>query len=116
MSPYLFENLRTSLSKIIFKIRSQTLDIKDWQPWKYQNNLCVKCEKWPETMDHFVNCLDYGDQIDLNWREINQNEIEIQIKIGQFIEKRHRIRQTIIEKQEDGQASDSGSSTPGTPL
>ena len=65
----------------MFSLRSKTLDIKDWQPWKYQNNLCVKCEKWPETMDRFVNFLDYGDQIDLNWREINQNQIEIQIKI-----------------------------------
>jgi hypothetical protein len=54
MSPYLVSNKRTELSKIIFKIRSQTLDIKQWQPWKYQNDFCVKCEKYTETMDHFV--------------------------------------------------------------
>ena len=116
MSPYLVSNKRTELSKIIFKIRSQTLDIKQWQPWKYQNYLCVKCEKYTETMDHFVNCEEYGDKIDINWRDIKQNKKEIQIKIGEFIEKRHRKRQEIIEKQEDGQASDSGSSTPGSPL
>ena len=29
------ENERTSLSKLIFQIRSQTMDIKTWQPWKY---------------------------------------------------------------------------------
>ena len=67
-------------------------------------------------MDHFVNCLEYGDQIELNWRDIKQNRLDIQTEIGEFIEKRHRIRQEIIEKQEDGQASDPGSSTPGTPL
>ena len=67
-------------------------------------------------MDHFVNYLEYGNQIDINWRDIKHNKKEIQIKIVEFIEKRHRKRQKIIEKQEDGQASDSGSSTPGTPL
>ena len=77
LSPYLVSNKRTELSKIIFKICSQTLDIKQWQPWKYQNDFCVKCEKYTETMDHFVNCEEYGDKIDINWRGIKQNKKDI---------------------------------------
>ena len=43
-SEYLLDNRNTSLSKIIFSLRSKTYDIKEWQPWKYFNNLCVACE------------------------------------------------------------------------
>ena len=45
MSNYLKDNERTSLSKLIFQIGSQTLDIKSWQPSKYMNKTCVKCEE-----------------------------------------------------------------------
>ena len=52
---------------------------------EYQNDLRVKCEKYIETMDHFVIYLEYGDQIDINWRDIKQNKWEIQITIGELI-------------------------------
>ena len=54
ISSYLAENERTSLSKIIFQIRSQTMDIKTWQPWKYSDKTCVKCEKTEEIMSDDV--------------------------------------------------------------
>ena len=59
MRNYLLENENCSLSKIIFSIRSQTLDIKEWKPWNYKDNLCVKCSIFAETMDHFVTCESY---------------------------------------------------------
>ena len=34
-SEYLLDNRSTTLSRIIFSLRSKTLDIKTWQPWKY---------------------------------------------------------------------------------
>ena len=34
MSKYLWENENRGLSQMIFSIRSQTLYIKEWQPWK----------------------------------------------------------------------------------
>ena len=48
MSKYLDENKRRSLSKLIFSVRSKTLDIKDWCPWKYVDVNCVACGKFPE--------------------------------------------------------------------
>ena len=56
MNEYLLNNESRGLSRIIFSVRSQTLDIKEWQPWKYLDNLCVKCEIYAETTDHFVMC------------------------------------------------------------
>ena len=56
-SNYLLENGSTSLSKIIFSIRSRTFDIKTWLPWKYSDNLCVVCEFKSETMDNFLHAV-----------------------------------------------------------
>ena len=106
------ENERSGLSKIIFSIRSKTLDIKEFHSWKYENNdMCVKCRKVPETMDHFAVCKEYDTEIEPNWRDIYLDNVVRQKEIGNRIEKMMLIRQSIIKKQEDGQAStDSGSS------
>ena len=66
VSEYLLENRNRSLSIIIFSVRSQTLDIKEWKPWKYVVNLCVMCNIYAETMDHFVCCTAYGEETELN--------------------------------------------------
>ena len=52
-SGYLLDNRNTTLSKIIFSLRSRTFDIKNWQQWKYFDNLCVACEIKTETMNYF---------------------------------------------------------------
>ena len=41
LSDYLVENRSINLSRMIFNLRSKTLEIKTWQPWKYFDNLCV---------------------------------------------------------------------------
>ena len=110
MNSYLKENKRKSLSHIIFHIRSKTLNIKEYKPWNYVDNLCVKCEIFSETMDHFVSCKSYQAKTEENWRDIFINDTERQFKIAETIEVRLKIRQEIIDKQEDGLAStDTGS-------
>ena len=66
MSDYLDENKNTNIKQIIFSTRSQTLDIKVWRPWKYSDDVCVKCQLHQETMDHFMTCVEYGEQINCN--------------------------------------------------
>ena len=106
MRDYLLENENCSSSKNIFSIRSQTLDIKEWKPWNYEDNLCVKCSIFAETMDHFVTCESYEENTEKNWREIFQDNVERQKEIGRFIEKRFNRRKVILEKQEAGQTLD----------
>ena len=48
MKNYLLENKNCSLSKIIFNIRSQTLAIKEWKPWNYEDNICVNVQFLPK--------------------------------------------------------------------
>ena len=65
-------------------------------------------------MDHFVICKSYGETLELLWTDIDSECIEKQIEIGRFVQKTHKIRQDLISQQEDGQASTSGSTAPGT--
>ena len=110
---YINENKQTSLTTLIFSIRSRTLDIKEWSSWKYTDLSCVKCDE-TKTMDHFVSCQHYGEKLGLVWTEIDGDNIQKHIQIGTFVQKRHKIRQDLISQQEDGQASTSGSTVPGT--
>ena len=97
MSEYLRENERTSLSKLIFQIRSQTVDIKYWQPWKYNDQSCVKCGKSEETMSHFATCKEYTSEEISNWWDIKQNDAQRKKEIAKLVEKRIRERQTILD-------------------
>ena len=84
MSSYLKENDKTDLSKIIFSIRSGTLDIKKWKPWKYDDNLCVMCDVKEENLKHFMECTEYGNSDDtLVLNNIYTQDTEIQFKIAE---------------------------------
>ena len=87
MSIYLAENERTLLSKLIFQIRSQTMDMKTWQPWKYRDKTCVKCEKTDETMSLISICSAYTSEKITSWWEIKQNNTERKKEIARLVEK-----------------------------
>ena len=111
MSTYLKTNKRKSLTQIIFSIRSKTLNIKEFQPWNYEDNLCVQCEIFAETMDHFCTCKAYNTETEAQWTDIFIDNTERQFEIAQIVEKRLKIRQSILEKEEDGLASTDPGST-----
>ena len=62
ISGYLETDMRTPLSKLIFNVRSKTLNIKDWCPWNYSDLNCVACGKFPEIIDHFTVCKAYRNE------------------------------------------------------
>ena len=106
ISDYLLDNEKNSLSKIVVSIRSQTLSIKEWQPWKYKDNLCIKCEIFAETIDRFVNCYGTATETENNWRDIFTDIVTRQKEIGRYVQKIMKMRQEILDKQEAGQTSD----------
>ena len=109
LSCYLKENENTTLSNIIFSVRSGTLDIKQWNSWSYENNLCLMCELKEETMDHFMDCQAYGTKTeDLKWKDIYKNDTKIQYEIAKEVKKRMDIRR--VKHQESD--SSPGSSAP----
>ena len=56
MRKYLEKNQNTSLSKIIFSVRSGTMDIKIWNEWNYHDTLCVMCASEDENIEHSMTC------------------------------------------------------------
>ena len=74
MSPYLTQNKNASLSKMIFVLRSGTLDIKVWNEWNYEDSLCVMCSLVEENIKHFMTCSTYGEVAwEINFKEIFLN-------------------------------------------
>ena len=115
-SGYLLDNRNTTLSKIIFSLRSRTFDIKNWQQWKYFDNLCVACEVKTETMNHFLTCSAYENvPSESNWEEIKGNDIERQFEIAKKSQTRQKLRRIIIDKYEAGHPlNPPGSRAPGS--
>ena len=52
-------NCNTKLAKLIFKARSQTLDIKSQRKWKYADQICIGCKTLEESGDEIIIC-DYS--------------------------------------------------------
>ena len=71
------------------------------------------CLKTSETMEHFVSCDLYEDTLNIDWNFFLSDNLEEQVIIGKFIEKRHKRRQDKIDQQEAGQDSEPGSTAPG---
>ena len=109
MSEYLKENEKTSLSKIIFLLRSGTLDIKKWNSWKYDDNLCVMCDIKEENITHFLECTEYGNKhIEID--EIYTQNTENQFSIAKQVEERILMRKLKLEAGLDSPTP--GSSAP----
>mgnify|MGYP006924470685 CR=1 FL=1 len=83
--------------------------MKHWLPWLYENDTCIACDKYVETMDHFMSCAAYETQSFVDWKEINGDNTEQIMKIGKVVEKRHTERQKILA----GRAAATDSTAPG---
>ena len=72
-----FRIKNTLVSKTTFAVRSKTLNIKEYNPWSYEDSLCVMCQNELETMDHFVTCVEYGENLKFNWKDIYGENMKI---------------------------------------
>ena len=112
MSKYLEKNENTELSKLIFSVRSGTLDVKEWLPWNYADNICIACKKCEETMNHLMVCDSYKNEACVDWKNVFDDKLDDIFIIGKQIQKRHRERKRLLES-EAGQALDPDSNAPG---
>ena len=110
MSKYLRANDGTDLSKIIFSIRSGTLDIKKWNMWKYFDNLCVMCGKKEENIQHLTECIEYENtDVIHNLEDIYTQDTENSLKLQKMPKYAYRE-----EKLYSRLSSGLDSSTPGS--
>ena len=89
------------LSKLIFKARSKTLDIKMQQKWKYADIICIGCKIREESCDEILLCEKLNNQnrvadnpIDFNW--FFKNTVSDVVKVGLVLENGLKERDKIL--------------------
>jgi hypothetical protein len=104
MQEYLLDgNKNTQLSKIIFKARGRTLDIKCHKKWKFDDVICVGCGKKEETEEEFISCPGLAedsndekkDNVSYSW--FFGDSVSDMVKIAKLVRKRIKIRQKILD-------------------
>ena len=101
MQDYLAEGDRNIVtSKIIFKARGQTLDIKSQKRWKYDDLQCEGCHQNVETGEEILQCEYLGsnvNQVEYSWfySEIVTKQILTGKVMTKKLKKRNLIREGI---------------------
>ena len=97
------ENRNTEVSKIIFKARSLTLDIKLHKKWKYHDKICMGCGVKEENGDELLHCDGFGDgKTDfkqISYSVVFNGSASEMADIGQELRKRLKIQKKISEGQ-----------------
>ena len=87
---------------MIFKARSQTLDIKTQRKWKYTDNLCTGCNVKEETGQEILVCEQFNDKNRTNnesakYSDIySENVIDI-VETGKILQNNLKRRQELLE-------------------
>ena len=101
MQDYLREGDRnTAVSKVIFKARGQTLDIKMQRRWKYDDIPCEGCHKNFESGQEILQCEKLGKNeknIDYTWffSGLVSKQIEAGVTMMKKLKKRKLIREGV---------------------
>ena len=79
--------LNPTHSRIIFQCRSKSLNIKEYQNYKYENGgHCRWCGVVDETLEHVVNCGSSGSKIHNVKESIRGDDILLMKRIAERIE------------------------------
>ena len=99
---YLVEgNKNTEISKVIFKARGGTLDIKTNKKWKYGDELCVGCGKNTETIEEILSCKELCDKNEtlptVSYCWVFGDSVEKMAEVAKVLRKKLKVRQKIID-------------------
>ena len=95
-------NCNKKLSRIIFKARSQTLDIKSQQKWKYADSICIGCKTRVESGEEKMLCdtLNNDNRVaatPINYNWFYRNSVSDIVKAGKILDNGMKVRQRILE-------------------
>ena len=100
MQEYLLNGDRNSaVSKLIFKARTKTLDIKSQKSWKYEDLLCSGCKTNDESEQELFSCKYFGENvknIDYSW--FFSENWEDQVSAGKLLMEKLKIRKKLREE------------------
>ena len=95
-------NCKKNISKLIFKARSKTLDIKTQQKWKYADKICIGCKTKEESGDEILVCenlnKENGDsETPINYNWFYKNTVRDIVKAGLLLDRGLKERDKIVE-------------------
>ena len=76
MSKCLEKNENTESSKLLFSVGSGTLDVKEWLPRNYADNICIACKKCEETMNLLMVCDSYKNEACVDWKKVFDDKLD----------------------------------------
>ena len=88
-----------NVSKLIFKARSKTLDIKVQKKWKYEDITCSGCKVNEESGEETLSCKSFGEndsEIPYSW--FYSESVDKQISVAKLMMKKLKMRQKIREE------------------
>ena len=102
MQEYLLDgNENTELSKLIYKARGRTLEIKAHKKWRYEDNLCVGCGKNDETEEEILSCPGLMDtdetKINISYSWFFGDSVKNKVKVAKIVRKRLKVREKILD-------------------
>ena len=91
-----------NMARLIFKARSQTLDIKTQRKWKYSDIFCIGCESKEETAQEIMTCKVLNNENRTAIHPINYDiffgkNISDKVKAARLIKNGLKRRQMILE-------------------
>ena len=89
----------TSISKVIFKARGKTLDIKTQKRWKYDDLQCTGCNQNMESGEEIMQCEKLGkNQFGAEYSWFYSDLVSKKILAGKVIMKKLQMRKKLREE------------------
>ena len=96
---YLADGDRTDISKLIFKARGKTLDIKLHNKWKYDDILCSGCKINQESGEEILACDSFGQNKEkVVYSGFFSRSVDEQVRVAKVISRKLKVRQKIREE------------------
>ena len=95
-------NCNKNLSRVIFKARSHTLDIKTQQKWKYADSICIGCKTRVESGEEILLCDTLNNDnrvaaIPVTYDWLYRQSVSDIVKAGKILNNGMKRRQKILE-------------------
>ena len=94
--------MNTEISKLIYKMRGKTLDIKEHKKRKYDNNLCIGCSINIQTENELLACPGFCEGNKTNIENISYSlvfgdSVGDMVRVAKEIRKRLKVRDKILD-------------------